>query len=98
MRHPLPIHAFVLGCTLFGTPAWSDDRHDPRPVDAPSLGAEPPHNLCLGGLDDRKLILPENQIRNPFRETTHLGCEVEGGKPTVMPDLPPPQPVRTVLG
>jgi hypothetical protein len=98
MRYPLPLLALLFCSVLLGSPAWSDNRKSPRPVDTPSLGAEPPHNLCLGGLDDRKLILPENQIRNPFRETTHLGCEVEGGKPTVMPDLPAPQPIRTVLG
>ncbi|MGA0841310.1 MAG: hypothetical protein ACO3Z6_02820 [Pseudomonadales bacterium] len=47
-------------------------------------------NLCLGGLDDKKLIVAESRIENPFRETSHLGCEIEGGTAVEMPDLPTP--------
>lgn len=46
-------------------------------------------NYCIGGGDDRKLIPYDGEIRNPFRETTHFGCESEGGTPTFMPDLDP---------
>lgn len=48
-------------------------------------------NLCLGGWDDRKLIVAESRIENPFRETSRLGCETEGGTAVEMPDLPAPQ-------
>lgn len=47
------------------------------------------NNYCMGGGDDRKLIPFDGIIRNPFRETTHFGCESEGGRPTFMPDLDP---------
>jgi hypothetical protein len=46
-------------------------------------------NYCIGGGDDRKLIPFDGVIRNPFRETTHFGCESEGGTATFMPDLDP---------
>lgn len=49
-------------------------------------------NYCLGGIEDRKIIVEETQISNPFRETTRLGCEVDGGDPQTMPDLPTPTP------
>ncbi|MBM4202866.1 MAG: hypothetical protein FJ194_01775 [Gammaproteobacteria bacterium] len=46
-------------------------------------------NYCVGGGDDHKLIPFDGVIRNPFRETTHFGCESEGGTATFMPDLDP---------
>ena len=58
---------------------------------------EQPHNYCLGGIEDRKIIVDESQLTNPFRETTHLGCEVDGGDPRTMPDLPAPSPEQRLL-
>lgn len=57
-----------------------------------------PENYCLGGIEDRKIIVDESQLSNPFRETTRLGCEVDGGDPQTMPDLPTPtaEPQRLV--
>ncbi len=46
-------------------------------------------NICFGGLDDGKLIPDDGRIDNPFRQTSELGCAVEGGQPTFMPDLAP---------
>jgi hypothetical protein len=48
--------------------------------------------LCLGGIEDGKLIVDESQLENPFRQTTRLGCQVDGGDPRTMPDLPAPSP------
>lgn len=46
-------------------------------------------NYCIGGLENRKLIPQSGQVSNPFRQTTVLGCSVDGGVPTIMPDLIP---------
>lgn len=46
-------------------------------------------NYCIGGLENRKLIPQSGQVSNPFRQTTVLGCSVDGGIPTIMPDLIP---------
>jgi len=78
-------------------PAHADPAARLPATDASDLGSEPPHNMCYGGLENRKRIVPESQLGNPFRETTHLDCEIDGGQPTVMPDLPAPSAVRTVL-
>lgn len=64
---------------------------------ADEVRVEQPHNYCLGGIEDRKIIVDESQLTNPFRETTHLGCEVDGGDPRTMPDLPAPSPEQHVL-
>lgn len=56
----------------------------------------PPENYCLGGIEDRKIIVDESQVDDPFRYTTRLGCEVDGGDPQTMPDLPRPSVERTV--
>jgi hypothetical protein len=68
------------------------------PAADPAAEVEPPHNLCFGGLEHRKRIVPEAQLRDPLRETTHLGCQVDGGEPAVMPDLPRPSRIRYLVG
>ena len=70
---------------------------------APSPTAETPEsadsvsdfqrgNICFGGLDDGKLIPNDDRIDNPFKQTTLLGCSVEGGEPIFLPDLKPAIP------
>ena len=59
--------------------------------------AEPSDNLCFGGLEDGKIIVSERFIENPYRQTTRLGCEVDGGAPVTMPDLPAPDAAKTRL-
>ena len=46
-------------------------------------------NICFGGLDDGKLIPYDDDVERPFKETTLLGCAVEGGNPVFLPDLAP---------
>lgn len=58
---------------------------------------EPTDNLCFGGLEDGKIIVSEPYLENPYRQTTHLGCEVDGGSPATMPDLPAPDAAKTRL-
>ena len=54
-------------------------------------------NLCFGGLEDGKIIVGEEYLKNPYKETTRLGCEVDGGAPVTMPDLPAPDSAKTRL-
>jgi hypothetical protein len=62
------------------------------------LADAPAHmNFCLGGFEDRKQIVNESTLENPFRQTTLLSCQIDGGTPVVMPDLPRPVAKRTVL-
>lgn len=49
-----------------------------------------PENFCMGGIEDGKIIVDEQRLTDPFRETTRLGCQVDGGSPRTMPDLPAP--------
>lgn len=86
------------GCLLLGAVVHAEPGNRAASADDAAVGLEPPHNICFGGLEDRKRILPEEQIENPFRETTVLGCALDGGEPTVVPDLPRPTRNRTVLG
>lgn len=46
-------------------------------------------NICFGGLEDGKLIPDDGRVSNQFRQTTELGCTVDGGRPAFMPDLAP---------
>ena len=55
------------------------------------LESELPFNLCMGGLNHGKLIVYDAQIENLFRQTSALECQIEGGKPSTMPDLPKPK-------
>lgn len=71
---------------------------DSQPAAAPSEAAnEGPENYCIGGIEDRKIIVDERRVTDPFRQTTRLGCEVDGGDPRTMPDLPTPSAVYRVL-
>ena len=72
----------VLFAAFAGT-ATADERDVVTTIDGKVT------NYCIGGGDDRKLIPFDGIIRNPFRETSHFGCESEGGTPTFMPDLDP---------
>lgn len=67
------------------------------PAPASEVRAEPGENYCFGGIEDRKIIVDESQITDPFRQTTRLGCEVDGGDPHTMPDLPTPTAERRLL-
>lgn len=54
-------------------------------------------NFCTGGLEDGKIIVNETFLRNGFKETTVLACQVDGGKAVQMPDLPAPDARATRL-
>ncbi|MCY4565433.1 MAG: hypothetical protein OXE40_13280 [Gammaproteobacteria bacterium] len=62
------------------------------PESADSVSDSQRGNICFGGLDDGKLIPNDDRIDNPFRQTTLLGCSVEGGEPVFLPDLKPAIP------
>ena len=49
-------------------------------------------NICFGGLEDGKLIRNDDRVDYPFRQTSLLGCSVEGGQPVFLPDLKPAIP------
>ena len=63
--------------------------------DRGAVSIQPSDNLCFGGLEDGKIIVNEPYLTNPYRETTRLGCEVDGGSPVTMPDLPAPDAAKT---
>lgn len=70
------------------------------PANAPDeseVRVEHPENYCIGGIEDRKIIVDEARLEDPFRQTTRLGCQVDGGDPRTMPDLPTPSPEHQVL-
>ena len=54
-------------------------------------------NFCTGGLENGKIIVSESYLRNGFKETTVLGCQVDGGQAVQMPDLPSPDARATRL-
>jgi len=84
----------VLLATLapFGT-ALADDGAM-HPGEAGDARREPSDNLCFGGLENGKIIVTEPYLENPYRQTTRLGCEVDGGSPATMPDLPAPDAAK----
>jgi len=49
-------------------------------------------NICFGGLEHGKLIPPDDEIDNPFRQTTLSACSADGGSPTFLPELKPKVP------
>ena len=65
--------------------------------DAADARIEHSDNLCSGGLEDGKIIVAERFLENPYKQTTRLGCEVDGGAPVTMPDLPAPDAAKTRL-
>ena len=80
------------------TDLWADDVESRVSGDEDGNGAvsvQPSDNLCFGGLEDGKIIVSEPYLKNPYRETTRLGCEVDGGAPVTMPDLPAPDAAKT---
>ena len=93
------ILAFTLAAVLPGVAlAGSDVRGDvARPAADAEAQVEHSDNLCFGGLEDGKIIVGEQYLKNPYKETTRLGCEVDGGAPVTMPDLPPPDAAKTRL-
>ena len=77
---------------------WANDADSLDPGNQDGNGAasiQPSDNLCFGGLEDGKIIVSEPYLQNPYRETTRLGCEVDGGAPVTMPDLPAPDAAKT---
>lgn len=72
---------------------WADGA---EPSDD-AASVQPSDNLCFGGLEDGKIIVSEQFLKNPYRQTTRLGCEVDGGAPVTMPDLPAPDAAKTRL-
>ena len=59
----------------------------------PVLANEPGYsqtsgNYCTGGVEDRKLIVPEELVSNIFKQTTAFSCVLSGGRADTMPDLP----------
>jgi hypothetical protein len=84
---------------LAATPnLWAEDTENRVSPEQDGNGAasiQPSDNLCFGGLEDGKIIVSEPYLKNPYRETTRLGCEVDGGAPVTMPDLPAPDAAKT---
>lgn len=78
-----------MSAALATEPAAGSDAADAR--------REPSDNLCFGGLEDGKIIVAEPYLENPYKQTTRLGCEVDGGSPATMPDLPAPDAAKTRL-
>lgn len=58
----------------------------------PPLPGAKRSNICFGGLEDGKLIPQDDRVENPFRQTSLLGCSVDGGRPAFLPDLKPAVP------
>ena len=93
------IAPLVIGCVLAaaasplayaGAPASSPAAETTQGSD--SVFDSRRGNICFGGLEDGKLIPNDDRIDNPFRQTTLLGCSVEGGEPVHLPDLKPAIP------
>lgn len=80
----------LLAVLLCISPAVRAGDQDPLDASTRTLGVEADDNLCFGGLEDGKIIVEERFLESPFRQTTRLGCEVDGGEPARMPDLPAP--------
>ena len=62
---------------------------DETPAEPPSRAERDRGNICFGGFEHGKLIPADDQINDPFTQTTLFGCAVEGGVPTFLPDLKP---------
>ncbi len=85
--------SLILTAVLLGASAaaWATEDEVGEPG---SASVQPSENLCFGGLEDGKFIVSEPYLKNPYRETTRLGCEVDGGAPVTMPDLPAPDAAK----
>lgn len=74
---------------------WANEQATGEAGGSDAVSIQPADNLCFGGLEDGKIIVSEPYLKNPYRETTRLGCEVDGGDPVTMPDLPAPDAAKT---
>ncbi len=89
-RSPANLAVALVLALGVATPVVADlGTSTPDSVRTDSRAESTLENYCIGGLEDRKLIPQNGQVNNPFRQTTVLGCSVDGGEPTIMPDLIP---------
>jgi len=95
--NPLRTLIFVLLTTLAPFSTALADESVAGPGETGDARREPSDNLCFGGLEDGKIIVTEPYLENPYRQTTRLGCEVDGGSPATMPDLPAPDAAKRRL-
>ena len=73
--------------------ALADESADRKSGDASLTRTDPSRgNICFGGLEHGKLIPPDDEIENPFRQTTLSACSADGGSPTFLPELKPKVP------
>lgn len=86
MSKPLAV-CVMLAC--YSAPAWAAGA---QAGGNDEVRVRHPENFCVGGIEDGKIIVDEQRLTDPFRETTRLGCQVDGGAPRTMPDLPTPSP------
>ncbi len=92
-----PLAFILFGGFLLAAPLSAAEAASPatatRPADSTdSVSENRRGNICFGGLEDGKLIPNNDRVDNPFRQTTLLGCAVEGGEPVFLPDLKPAIP------
>ena len=81
----------VVLCSVAGAVA-ATPAVEPRAESVKSVSEVRRSNICFGGLEDGKLIPNNDEVENPFTQTTLLGCSVEGGQPVYLPDLEPAIP------
>ncbi|MEZ5557501.1 MAG: hypothetical protein R3E86_03035 [Pseudomonadales bacterium] len=100
-----PVRVLALTALMALSPALlAADKAPPAAEPAAQAGGgnaevriQYPENMCFGGLEHSKRIVDESQVSNPFKETTRLGCEVDGGSPQTMPDLPTPTADQRIM-
>ncbi len=61
-------------------------------------GASPRVLMCFGGLNDRKFVIPDEDVRNPDKQTTMRSCQLDGGLPSRGPQSPTRRPHRFLMG
>ena len=61
-------------------------------------GASPRVLMCFGGLNDRKFVIPDEDLRNPDKQTTMRSCQLDGGLPSRGPQSPTRRPQRFLMG
>ena len=54
-------------------------------------------NICFGGLEHGKLIPNDGEVSNQWKETSELGCQIDGGRPSFLPDLAPAVPEGRIV-
>ena len=96
LTQPLLLAVLAASALVFGPLAVAEEPAGAA-TGQQEAQTEPSDNLCFGGLEDGKIIVSERFIENPYRQTTRLGCEVDGGAPVTMPDLPAPDAAKTRL-